>query len=125
MKQIPIPNAQARTALRIAGLDGADFYFHLAWSERSGWYLGLSDATDDPIFAPKRLCVGVDLLAGCTDPRRPPGALVLVDQSLSGLPPAFDELGPEQRCHLIYLEKADIPEVDLATANDVVAVPVS
>ncbi len=85
-KQIP-SLVQRRT------LDGAKYVLHVQWNMRSGWYLGLSDSDDNPIFSPRKLVTGVDMLVTVRwDARCPPGVLMLSDMTLIGREPGYLDL---------------------------------
>lgn len=89
-----------------APLDGTNFILRLEWNMRSGWYLGLSDAAGNVIFAPKKLVGNSDILHGCVDERRPPGLLFAFDESGLGRRPDYDSFGTTHK--LVYLSLEDI-----------------
>lgn len=90
----------------IVDLDGSDYLIRLEWNQRSGWYLGLSDAEASPIFSPRKLVVDTNLLRTITDDRRPLGMLKLLDMSDQHLECGYEDLG--QRCLLVYIPLAEV-----------------
>lgn len=100
----PVPFYSQRVTL-----DGADYTLKFEWNMRNGWFMGLSDASEEVIFEPKKLVVDWDLLRNVTDERKPPGALVLFDSSYQGLDPGYEEL--DQRCVLTYIPLAQAEEI--------------
>jgi hypothetical protein len=101
---IDIPKDTPFSVRRIE-LEGQDYYLTLEWSMRSGWYLGLADSSNVPIFAPRKLVADWDLLASCTDDRRPPGALLVIDMTGAGTDPLYDTLGEQHK--LAYFTEAE------------------
>lgn len=89
-----------------ASLDGADFYLDFEWCMRGGWFMGLRDAAGVAIFSPRRLVVKRDLLKGCTDARKPPGALLLVDSTGTGKEPGYEDL--DVRHFLVYYTESEL-----------------
>jgi hypothetical protein len=74
-------------------LDGTEYILHIEWNMRGGWFLGLNDANDDPLFQPRAMVVGIDLLkAARADARCPPGQLLVVDFSRSGVEAGYLDL---------------------------------
>lgn len=102
----PVPFYRLRTSL-----DGVDYILRLEWSQRDGWYLGISDELDEPITSPHRLVVGADLLDGVVDERRPPGMLMLLDMSGTGTEAGYLDL--DERCLLAYYPLAEVEEETL------------
>lgn len=102
----------AHTTQRVT-LEGEDFYVRLDWNMRSGWYLGLSDQAQDPIFSPKKIAANWDLLGSCSDDRRPRGALYCFDTraETTSKKPSFEELGT--RHVLVYFTEAEVEELGL------------
>jgi len=86
-------------------LDGADYNLHFQWNEREGrWYLSIADESDNPIVTSIKLITNWPLLFYYqSNPKVPPGELVVVDQTNDGSPPGISDLGEGQRCQLIYM----------------------
>ena len=80
--------------------EGVDYLVSFSWNERSGWYVGLATSEGDALFPPRRIREGRDLLASCTDSRRPPGRIILVDTLGLYGEASFDDLG--DRYKLVY-----------------------
>lgn len=92
MELIPV-SKNVPSLSQVQTLDGSEYILHIEWNMRGGWFLGLSDANDSPIFQPRAMRVGVDLLkASRADARCPPGQLLVVDFSKSGLEPGYLDL---------------------------------
>jgi hypothetical protein len=73
--------------------DGIKYTLHIEWNMRAGWFLGLSDADDLPIFDLRKLVTESDLLAGYRhDERCPPGKLFLVDTTGLKREPGYEDL---------------------------------
>lgn len=94
-------------------LDGKDYVLRLQWNSRSGWYLGLADQDDSPIFQPRKLVVRWDMLqAHRHDERCPPGGLFAVDLDGAGRPEYGDlatSLSPaDGRVVLFYAEESEL-----------------
>lgn len=89
-------------------LDGAVYQFTFDWNGRLGrWMLHLADANGVAIRTGMILTVGTSLLWRITDPRRPPGALVVVDLTgANDADPGFDDLG--SRFALAYFTRAEL-----------------
>lgn len=94
-----LPSYSQRTTL-----DGREYVLEFDWSERAGaWYLRLLDVDRIALTGRKRVVLNTDLLRLHRRTEGvPPGRLVALDLSGSGLPPAFDELG--SRVVLLYTE---------------------
>jgi hypothetical protein len=74
-------------------LDGTDYTFRFQWNMRSGWYIGLADSSDTPIFSPRKLVVGVNFLDSVRfDARTPPGDLIAVDVTGQSVDPGYLDL---------------------------------
>jgi hypothetical protein len=73
---------------------------------RSGWYLGLSDASGDAIFSPRKLVEGWNILKCTVDARKPPGVLAVIDRSGLHAEPGYEELGVRHELSYISVEEA-------------------
>lgn len=96
--QLPKPIVPSVTLK--AQLDGADYIIDVRWNMRGGWFIGVSDAAGVPITAPRRAVINWNLMSGCTDVRRPPGVLALMDTSGTKAECGYADLGV--RCELQY-----------------------
>jgi hypothetical protein len=82
-------------------LDGVVYEFDVTWNQRDGaWYLSLSDAEGKPIASGLRIVVDFPLLHYVGHPDKPPGTLMAIDTSGSGVDPGLSELGG--RVQLVY-----------------------
>jgi hypothetical protein len=88
-------------------LDGREFVVRFTWNQRDGhWYVDLADQDDAAIVSGRALTLGVTLLAGVTDARRPAGDLAVLDTTgANDLDPGFADLGA--RFQLVYFTAAD------------------
>ncbi len=91
-------------------LDGRDYGLHMLWNQREGrWYLTISDYQDNLLIASIKLVTNWSLLDFYQyDPNVPPGKLLVTDSSPDGSSPGIDELGPNQRCQLVYVPATDL-----------------
>lgn len=106
--RVPCTPAGRGSWVQTTALDGAVYELTFDWNARVGlWMLHLADASGAAIRTGMMLTAGTSLLWRITDPRRPPGALVVVD--LSGADdkdPGFDDLGT--RFVLAYYTRAEL-----------------
>src|SRR5687768_8839258 len=89
-----------------ATMDGVDYYLRFEWSQRYGWFMGLSDSEQSVIFSPRKLVANRNLLGSCTDARKPPGALVCYDTTEIGKDPGYEDL--DQRHLLLYYAESEL-----------------
>lgn len=91
-----------------SALDGTEYLFTFDWHQRTGrWVLHLADTHGVAIRTGMVLNLGVPLLAGVVDARRPPGELVVVDASgVRDVDPGFSDLGG--RFLLAYADAAEL-----------------
>lgn len=89
-------------------LDGRTYGIKTYWSVREQcWYFDLRLAADRaPLLMGKKVSPNIDLLHTLVDERLPPGVLMALDQSSTGLPPERDDLG--ERVALTYLTQAEV-----------------
>jgi hypothetical protein len=115
MYYIPL-DTRSPVSTRTLLLDGSDYILETRWNSRSGWYLGLSDYAEDPLFKPRKLVVSYDLLK-CVrhDTRCPPGKLYAVDYTGGFQDPGSDDLcsGPDMddlrgRVLLVYVPQSEL-----------------
>ena len=84
-------------------LDGVIYQISCRWNEReSQWYLTLADESGDAIAAGIKIVSNWVLAGRTVDARMPPGSIVTVDTSGSGIDPALTDLG--NRVRLAYIE---------------------
>ncbi len=115
MQTLPIDKRKPFSVQRRT-LDGVKYTLHIEWNMRAGWFLGLSDADDVPIFELRKMVTDTDLLDGYRfDERCPPGRLFLVDTTGRQREPGYEDLvsGPNESdlegTHaLVYAELADL-----------------
>ncbi len=92
-------------------LDGVDYLLRLEWNSRAGWFMGLYDNNEQPIFHPKKLSLAWPMLfASHHDPRCPAGELIAMP--LDGnyaLEPGYQDFTSstnfadnDGRCALLY-----------------------
>lgn len=114
MDLIPIPKNVPDMSF-VQTLDGVQYTIHVTWNMRAGWMLGLYDANDVIIMAPRRMTVGSDLLdIARSNPLCPTGQLLVVDFSDQELEPRYLDLvsGPSEsdlqgRVGLVYVPLND------------------
>lgn len=83
-------------------LDGVEYILDIEWNQRKGWFFSLADAaTEEPLITGKRMVVDWPLLYGCTDERKPPGVLMLIDASGQSRSAGYDDL--DERCLIAYI----------------------
>ncbi len=84
-------------------LDGQDFVLRFVWNQRDGHFsVDIADQDSVPITSGRVVAVGMDLLRGVVDARRPPGHLVVVDTlDQNDVDPGFADLGT--RFVLVYI----------------------
>ncbi len=111
---IPTDGATVPRYSEIVPLDGIEYLFDFAWSEReSCWYFDLSDQDENPIAQLVRVVVSFPLLRRFRDARLPPGFLYAADTSGAGRDvEAQGDLGA--RVLLCYLTSDD-PDLPAAT----------
>lgn len=88
-------------------LEGVTYTFVVRWNGRAGsWFFDLYDVDGNIIMAGIRILTGANLGRRCTDPRKPPGAIVASDLSGAGREATRDDLGT--RVKLYYIPVADL-----------------
>lgn len=101
----PLP----RFDLRV-DLDGVEYLLSFRYLQRlDRWAFSLYTAEGDPIREGMMCLLSVRQLLGNTHPSRPPGELVFVDSSQTGVETGFDDLGA--RVKLQYLSPAEVLEL--------------
>lgn len=102
-----VPAGSALWTQRTA-LDGTDYLMTFDWNQRAGaWSFALADSEGVPIRGGAMLLAGALPLRGVTDPRRPPGELILLDTlERADLDPGFADLGG--RFQLLYADAAEL-----------------
>jgi hypothetical protein len=92
---------------QITQLDGIEYLFRFMWSDReSRGYLNIYDQDENPLALGIGLKIGWPLCRRFKDPRLPPGLLICVDMSGSGLDAeTADDFG--SRIQLMYVTADD------------------
>lgn len=104
--EVPLPK-NVPAFVQQTQLDGQTYNLRVHWNEREGsFYLELGDVDGDPIVASRKLVPDWPLIFRVRDDRRPPGELLMVDLTGSGIPPQLDELG--ERVVLLYFDQAEM-----------------
>jgi hypothetical protein len=93
-------------------LDGARYTLTLSWSERQGrWHIDVATAAGLGLLAGRKVCAGVNLLAGAVDQLAPPGMLLCMDTGPDAADPGLRDLGwtgpKPPRCLIVYLEESE------------------
>lgn len=82
-------------------LSDVEFELDFRYNQREGfWYLSVADQLGDPIVSGIKITVGIPLLRGCVDLRRPIGELIAIDTSNTHTEAGLEDLG--DRVQLIY-----------------------
>lgn len=88
-------------------LEGRRYVLRMRWNERAGaWFLDMHTVAGSPIVLGVRLSLSTQPLAGVLHPDRPPGELVVVDRTDSGVEAAQADLGT--RVQLFYVEASSL-----------------
>ena len=88
-------------------LDGQTYTLEFRWNAREeSWYLNILTDTEETVAMGIKLVVDWSLIRRVTDVKAPPGVLMAVDTTGSGVDPAFDELGT--RVVLLYFDEAEL-----------------
>lgn len=87
-------------------LSNVIYYLKFRYNQRlgkptGGWRMDVKDPAKSPIALGVLLVLKYPLLSRCSDPRKPPGHLVLIDESGQNEPPGPNDLG--DRCKLYYV----------------------
>lgn len=78
---VPVRNDVASFTFR-CDLTGVEFLFRFSFNERDGfWYMALYDQTDLPIVQGVKVVIGMPLLRGIVDARRPAGEIIALDST--------------------------------------------
>lgn len=88
-------------------LEGVEYRFLVRWNDRdSGWYMDLSAADGTLLLAGKKLVLGLPLLFRHRLVDGPPGELMAMDTTNSGVEAGLEDLGT--RVQLYYLTSDEI-----------------
>lgn len=99
--QIDLPPSDGVSFNFTTNLDGSVFGFEFKFNARlSYWTINLLDSANEPIYSGMRGVVDYNLLAHCSDPRKPEGKLYLIDTSGQGVDPGAFDIGT--RVKLVY-----------------------
>lgn len=75
-------------------LDGVDYGFRWRYNQRGArWFLDVTDTDDTPIVEGVPVVCGWPLFDLLTDPRRPPGELIVEDRENAYATPGQEDLG--------------------------------
>jgi hypothetical protein len=75
-------------------LDGVEYEMLFQWNDRTNsWYFSLFFTDGSALLEGKVVALNSDLLLAMVDPRRPPGALVLIAVEETFQEPTRDQLG--------------------------------
>lgn len=86
-------------------LEGSDFILRFQYVQRlDHWVLSVATADDSAIVSGVPIVAGVNLLAGCADARRPPGALFLAPGLTT---PGLEGLGAGRVEELVYMTREE------------------
>lgn len=86
-------------------LDGVTYGFEVRWNARSeAFYMSIFTAEGDLIIANRKIVLDWPLFGRFADSRLPPGPIIATDTSGASSMPALDELGPDGRVLVQYLE---------------------
>ena len=85
--------------------EGTLYVLQFDYNQRCGeWYLSVADNLNVDIYNGVKMVCGLPLLRKCLDPRRPPGALVVLSSTADQSPPSqFDLIPGSGRCVLTYM----------------------
>ena len=96
-----VPNYRVGTTL-----DGIPYIFDVRWNSRGAmWFIDILDIDEDPIASGLAAVLGTVLGIRVTDPRMPPGDLILTDTSGEDRDAGFDDLG--DRVVLLYYDEGE------------------
>ncbi len=80
--------------VQVTQLDGTDYTLTFSWNAvDESWYLQLSDVQELAITGALKLVSDYPLLQATSNPARPPGEIMVIDQTGVGGKPAYAELG--------------------------------
>lgn len=102
---LTIPTTNDPFYTQITALDGVDYRLRFNYNQREdGWYITIATSEDVDLATGIKLTVGWPLLLGLTDERLPQGTLMVISNTTDDSPPKLDDLQPNGRCELTYLE---------------------
>lgn len=91
-------------------LDGASYVVEVRWNDRdSAWYMTLRDEEGSPIWAGRKVVLGIPLGFRRRDSRRPTGGFFVQDLSNTDRDATLDDLGV--RVIVVYLSADEIAEL--------------
>lgn len=101
IEAVPTPrDGYPDETFRVA-LGGSQYVIRWQWNEREGtWAFTIADAEGVAILSGVRVVLNVDLLEWTSDPRKPDGALLVVDPSGGTTEPTLSDLG--QRVQVVF-----------------------
>jgi len=86
-EEFQIPAGAAKWSQRVT-LDGVTYFVALEWNQRvDRWFFSLSDSLQQPILSGRKVLPNRNLLQAVASGKGPPGILMAVDWTSSGLVP--------------------------------------
>lgn len=94
-------------------IDQRTYLFKFDWNEREEfWFFSMLDHDEDPIVLGRKVVIGIDLLLGVTDARKPAGLLIAADST-----GRHQEMGLGTTSVLIsWLDQAELDELEAEAA---------
>lgn len=94
---------------QITDLDGTDYLLEFRYSQReNAWYFSVSLSDETRLVSGVKVVCGVFLLDRFPDVRLPPGQLIALPNGTDDSLPGMNELGPDRRVTLIYLDAEEM-----------------
>jgi hypothetical protein len=108
--QLPLDAADPNYRVGIT-LQDTPYNFDVYWNERDqAWFFDLYDVNESPIITSVKMVLGAFLLARCTDPRKPSGAIIMADLSGQGQDATIDDLGSRVVAMYFTVDELENPE---------------
>lgn len=105
---IPTEPFEANYQIRVT-LDGRDFLLDFDYSQRADcWSFSISSVDGTLIRAGMKVVCETYPLRKIAGYAKPPGQIVVLDESGDRSPPKFGELGEGRRCVMYYLDAAEL-----------------
>jgi hypothetical protein len=94
-------------------LEGVAYVLHFAYNARERcWYLTIRTPNGVDLARGIKVKANSFLLGDRTEEGLPPGELVAFTNSADDSPPDLEELGEGLRCELLYLDTAELAEMN-------------
>lgn len=105
MTAIVIPTTADPFSQQTTTLEGVTYLLTFAYNARCDcWYLSLADSQGVDIYNGVKLICNVALMRKCSDPRKPPGELFVINANNDDSPPGLNDLlASTGRCVLFYV----------------------